>query len=213
MPDRRRTARHKHLAGTDIARHLDDLSRRSATHDTVVDEEDALAGKLEGHGIELPAHILAAHALTRHNKGAANVPIFHKAFAIRNMQRLRQLQRSHPRRVRHGDDHINLLALVQQLLLHLLRQSIAHRHAASVHTYTVNHTVGPGKVDIFENVGRERVGCRLRDERAARDILGRDDNSFTRLDILKFTESKRVGHDTLAGKAVVVAVAASLRTI
>ena len=65
--------RQVHLAGAGVAHHLDDLARRRAAHDRVVDDDDALAAQHGLHGAQLQAHAEVTDALLRLDERAADV--------------------------------------------------------------------------------------------------------------------------------------------
>src|SRR4029077_19823111 len=63
------------LAGAGVAHHADDLFRRGAAHERIVDQDDALAFDGGTVGGMLHAHPELAHALGRLDEGAADVMV------------------------------------------------------------------------------------------------------------------------------------------
>lgn len=108
------------------------------------------------------------HLLARHNEGPTYIPIFYKPFAIRKLQFLCQIQRSHPRRVWYLEhrlsgykvnlkisnryDNIDGYICFLQDSPDLVRKGITHGHATSIDADAVQDRIGSRKVHVFKNI-------------------------------------------------------------
>ena len=157
-----------------------------------INKHDILASELQRHGVQLSAHILSPHRLTRHDESPANVSILDETFPVGNSHVLRQLQRRNSRGIGNGDDHVNLDSLGGQDLSGLLGQGVSHSHSASVDTDPVHRAVRTSKVDVFKDIRGE--SGRFGDGPLGEPVSG-DDDSFTRLDVLPVVEPNSIGDD------------------
>ena len=99
-----------HLLRAGLARHLDDLARRRAANDRVVDEQHDLVPEFHADRIELLAHALPAQGLARHDERAPDVAVLDEALAIREPERVRELQRRGAARVRDRNHDVDVRA-------------------------------------------------------------------------------------------------------
>ena len=151
---RRCCAGQVNFSGPRVAGHLHDLPAGGAAHDRVVDQQHIAAFELAGNHVEFLTHRFFAHALPRHDEGAAHIAVFDKAFAVRNTQQMRQLGGAGPTRFRNGDDHVDLIG--RHGGHHTLGQGFAQVQTRLVDRNTVEHRVRSGQVNKFKNAGVER---------------------------------------------------------
>ncbi len=86
--------------------------------------------------------------LAWHNKGAANVAVFHKALTIRFTQDTRHLQRDIAGGFRDRDNHVDIQ--IFPLASNLLTELGSHVHTGAVDGDFVDEGVWTGKVDVLE---------------------------------------------------------------
>jgi hypothetical protein len=122
-----------------------------AAHDGVVHQQHVAALELAGDHVELLAHRLLAHALPRHDEGAADVAVLHETFAVGQAQHLRQLHGAGARGFGDRDDHVDLAR--RHGGDHALGQRLAHVQARLVDRDAVEHRVRPRQVHVFEDAG------------------------------------------------------------
>src|SRR5690606_22915823 len=122
-----------------IARHLNDLFAGGAADGGIVDQEHVLAPELELDRVELSSHRFLALRLTGHDEGTTDVAVLHEAFAILQAEVAGDADRGGTRRVRYGNDDINVE--VRPGLCDVLRELLAHSNPALVDRDVVNHGV------------------------------------------------------------------------
>ena len=88
-----------HLGGAGVEEHLDDLARRRAAHDRVVDDHEPLARDL-GERVELHPDPLLAHALLGLDERPVHVAVLDQALAERDAGRAREADRGRRARSR-----------------------------------------------------------------------------------------------------------------
>ena len=125
----------------------DDLPRRVAADDRVVDDDDALAGDL-GERVELQPDALLAQPLVGLDERAADVAVLDQALAERDPARAREADRG--RRAGVGDRHHEV-----GLDRRLLGEPLAHPHARRVHLDARRASSRAGR-------GRRTRRCRAR---------------------------------------------------
>ena len=159
---RRRGAGEVDLARAGVAGHLDNLLAGGAAHDGVVDQQHIAALELAGDGIELLAHRLFAHRLSGHDESAAHVAVFHKTFAVRQAQQLRQLCGARPAGLGNRNDHVNFAG--RHGGDHTLGQGLAQIEPRLVHRNAIHDRIRACQVHKLENTGVEhgRLGALLR---------------------------------------------------
>lgn len=89
-----------------------------------------------------------------------------------------------------------------ELLPDLLGEQVSHGHPRPVDRDAVDGRVRSGKVDVLEDVGRERLG---RGALPSRDTASGGDDGLSRSDVLPVGKAERVGADRLGGEEVVLA--------
>ena len=151
-PVRRRRHAEVHLGRAGLAQHADDLARRGAAHDRVVDDDDALALDVLAQRIELDAHAAAALLLARLDERAADVTVLHEPVAVRDARLARVALRGGHSGLGHRHHHVgNARRLARELLAHAL--------ARGVHALAVELRVGARDVDELEDA-ELRLGLR-----------------------------------------------------
>src|SRR4051812_42088862 len=140
-----------HFAGTGIAHHADDLFRRGAAHQRVVDQDDALAFDRRAVGRMLHAHAEFAHALGRLNEGAADIMVADDAEFERHAGMLAVADCGGGAGIRHRHDDVDLdMALARELRAEGLAD-LVDRAAA-------DDGIWPREIDVFEDAGPRRFG-------------------------------------------------------
>lgn len=71
-----------HFLGAGILEHADDLFRRRAADDGVIDHHKALAGHVIAQGIELEPHAELAELLRRLDERAGDIAVLDEALAV-----------------------------------------------------------------------------------------------------------------------------------
>ena len=99
MLDRRRRDPHVDLARARVAEHLDDLARRVAAHDRVVDDDEALAADDLGQRVELHPQAVTAKLLARLDEGPPDVAVLDQAVVLRQPAGAREAARGRVARV------------------------------------------------------------------------------------------------------------------
>ena len=138
----------------------DDLARRVAADDRVVDDDDALARDL-GERVELQPDALLAQPLVGLDERAADVAVLDQALAERDAGRAREADRGRRARVGDRQDEVGLDR-------RLRGEPLAHPHARAVHLDAVEPRVGAGEVEELEDAERavrrpaRRPGARAR---------------------------------------------------
>ena len=145
---------HEDLDGAGLAGHAHDFGHGRAAHDGVVDEQDALALELDGHGVELLAHALLADRLAGHDEGTAHVAVLDEAFAIRQSEHLGELLGARAGAV--GNRHHDVDVLEVDGLPHVVGEDLAQTQAGGVDVDAVDRGVGTGEVDELEGAGMKR---------------------------------------------------------
>ena len=167
------------LAGTSVARHLHNFVAGGAAHDGIVHQQHVAALEFAGNGVELLPHRLFSHRLPRHDEGATHIAVFHKAFAVRQAQQLRQLRGAGSAGFGDGDDHVNLVG--RHGRDHALGQRLAQVQARLVDGDAVHHRVWPRQIDKLKNAGVQY--WRVRTLLGVHMALQIDENRFTWLDV------------------------------
>ena len=176
---RRRSGSHVDLTSTRITRHLNNFFGRGASHDGVVHQQHVAAFELHTDGIELLAHRFFAHALPRHDEGAAHITVLHKPFAIRFANLLGQLHGGRTAGLWDGNDHINLAR--RHGGDQALSQGLSHVEPRLVNGNAVHHRVRARQVDILKNTGVQHgVGGALLSMHLALHV---DEDGLARRDI------------------------------
>ncbi len=133
-----------HLGGAGGAQHLDELLRRVAAHDGVVDDHQALAADDRRQGVELQANAQLAHGLRGLDERAAHVAVFHDAIRIRDAAFKRKPHSRRNAAVGHAKHQIGLGR-------RLAGQNAAHVAARLVHRLAVHDGVGAGEIHVLED--------------------------------------------------------------
>ena len=191
---RRARGREIHLARAGLARHLHDFARRRAADDRIVDEQHDLVLELHADRVQLLAHALLAQRLARHDERAPDVAVLDEALAIREPERVRELQRGRPARVGDRDHDVDVPRLGNAA--DLVRELLAHVEARLVHRRAVDHRVGPREIDVLEDARREHrvVGAQARVE-----LPGLvDEDGLARRDVAQHRKAQRLQRDRLA---------------
>src|SRR4051794_39861859 len=139
-----------HFAGTGIAHHADDLFRRGAAHQRVVDQDDALAFDRGAVGRMLHAHAEFAHALGRLDEGAADIVISDDPEFERHTGKLTVAKGGRHAGIRHRHHDVDFdMALARKLR--------AEGFSDVVDRAAADDGVRPREVDIFEDAGPWRL--------------------------------------------------------
>jgi hypothetical protein len=199
---RRRSRSEEHLAGAGFARHLHDLAAGGAAHDRVVDQQHVLVLEFGGDGVELLAHRLPAHALPRHDEGAADVAVLDEAFAVLDAQLQRQLDRGRARGIRNRHHDVDFFD--RDLQADLVGQVFTHAQAGRVDRGAVDHGVRPRQVHVFEGAGVQR---RVLGALARMQLAGVvDEDGFARRDVAHEAEAQALERHRFAGDQVFRAI-------
>ena len=134
-----------HLGRARVEQHRDDLARRVAADDRVVDDHEPLAGDL-GERVELHPDALLAQPLVRLDERAPDVAVLDQPLAVRDPGGAREADRR--RRARVGDRHHEVGVDGR-----LGGEPLAHPHAHAVHL---------GRPRASSRAGRSRRARRCR---------------------------------------------------
>ncbi len=140
-----------HLGRAGVEEHLDDLPRRRAAHDRVVDDHEPLAGDL-GERVELHPDPLVAHPLLGLDERAVNVAVLDQPLAERDPARAGEADRGRRARVGDREHEVGLGG-------RLRGEPLAHPHAGAVHLDAVEPRVGPREVEELEDAERAAAGA------------------------------------------------------
>lgn len=155
MRDGRSAAGEDDFSRTSFPRHADNLPAGRAADDGVVNQTNHAALKLRVHGTQFPAHTLLASLLSRQNERPIHVSVLDKSVGKRLAKLLRDNRRGRVARLRDGNDHVDVVdAILSKRVLELLGQLDAHVLSALVDRDAIHDRVGPGKVDVLEDVRR-----------------------------------------------------------
>src|SRR5438270_880941 len=83
------------------------------------------------HSAQLASYGLLALLLAGHDERAADVAILGEAFAVFQVELLRELQRTRAAGIRNGDDDVDIV--IGPLAQYFLRQPVAHAHPRAIH--------------------------------------------------------------------------------
>mmetsp|Transcript_51595 Transcript_51595/g.76466 ORF Transcript_51595/g.76466 Transcript_51595/m.76466 type:complete len:289 (+) Transcript_51595:240-1106(+) len=156
ITNRRGRTREVDILRSGITRHLHNLTSGRTTHHGIINEKDVAACKLALDGVQLQPHTFLPRGLSRHDERSRYVAIFYEPLPERPSQHVRRLQRTRPRRVRNGNDDINVVFRVHSH--DFGREQFAHFEAAFVDGYTIHDGVGTGEVHIFEDAWGQTGG-------------------------------------------------------
>src|SRR5690606_18471705 len=146
MPGRRAGDAEMHFPGAGVAHHLDDLHRRRAAHDGIVDQHDALAFDQLAVRVVLALHTRMAGAVRRLDEGAADIVRADNTEFERDAGLLRIAYGCRHAAIRHRNDQICLdRGFLCQLYPDLL--------ARFVNRAVVEYRVRPAEVDMLEDAG------------------------------------------------------------
>jgi len=84
--ERRRIRRKVYFFSAGIPCHFDNLFGRVSADNTIVDQKHIFSLKFERNRVEFVVNGFLSHALSRHDEGSADVPVFHKPFAVFDSQ-------------------------------------------------------------------------------------------------------------------------------
>ena len=136
-----------HFSSTRTPQHLDELLRRVAAHDGIVDDHEALAAYDRRQRIQLDADAHLAHLLRGLDERAAHVAVLHDAVAVGNAAFLGIAERGRNARVGNAEHHV-------RICWNLAREDTAHAPARMVHDLSIEHAIGPREVHVFEYAAR-----------------------------------------------------------
>src|SRR5450759_173717 len=143
MNDRRRCEAEVDLARAGVAHHADDLFRRGAAHQRIVDQDDALAFDRGAVGRMLHAYAEFAHALRRLNEGAADVMVSDDAEFEWHAGMLAVADRGGHAGIRHRHHDVGLdMAFACELR--------AEGFADFIYRSSADDGIRPREVDVFE---------------------------------------------------------------
>jgi hypothetical protein len=149
------------------------------------------------------AHRPLAHALPRHDEGAADVAVLDEAFAVLHAQLQCQLHRRRPARIGDRDHHVDVQVAV--LAPDLLGQALAHAQARLVDGDAVDHRVGARQVHVLEDARIER--CVGRALLAVEVPVHIDEDRLARRHVAHQPIPLHVQRDALGGNQVFGALA------
>jgi hypothetical protein len=149
MSDRRRRDAEVHLARAGLAHHADDLHRRRATDDRIVDQNDPLAGDDRTIGAVLEPHAQLARRLRRLDEGAADVMVADDAELERHAGGLRIADRGRHAGIGHRNHDVRFGR-------HLAREFRAHVLADLVDGPALHEGIGAGEIDVLEDAWPRR---------------------------------------------------------
>ena len=178
-----------------FARHLDNLLRGGATHDGVIHQQDVFIPEFCAVSIELTAYGFPAQLLTWHDKGAANVAVFHEALAIGFIEDSGDFQRNIAGGFRNRNDHVDVQ--IFPLASDLLTQFGAHIDARAVDGNFVDKRVRASKIDVLKEA---RVADRILGALTGKQLalLGNIDR-FTRRHIAQEFEAQGIQRHAFGG--------------
>ena len=135
-----------HLGRARVEEHRDELPRRVAADDRVVDDHEPLAGDL-GERVELQSDALLAQLLVGLDEGAADVAVLDQPLAVRDPGRAREADRSGRAGVGDRQDEVGLDR-------RLVGEPLAHPHARACTSTPPSRRVGPREVEELEDAER-----------------------------------------------------------
>ena len=135
---------HVHLGGAGVAQHLDELLRRVAAHDGVVDDHQALAADNGRQRVELQADAQLSHGLRGLDERAAHVAVLHDAVGVRDAAFEGEAHRRRDAAVGHAEHQVGVGR-------RLAGQDAAHVATRLVDRLAVHDGVGAGEVHVLEN--------------------------------------------------------------
>ena len=140
-----------HFGGAGLLQKLDDAAGSGATHDGVIDDDDALAFDHATYGGQFHAHALLAQFLRGLNEGAGHVLVLDQTHLVGQPSRFRVAGGRGQGGVRHADDHVGIDR-------RFLCQACAHALAGGVHVDAVDVGIRAGEVDVLHRAdGQLRV--------------------------------------------------------
>ncbi len=147
VADRRRRDPQVHLARPGVAQHADDLPRRVAAHDRVVDDDDPLAGDDLRQRVELEPQAALAQLLAGLDEGAGDVAVLDQAVVAGQPRGAGEARRGRVAGVRHRDHQVGLDR-------RLAPEDLAHPAAHLLQHLALEAAVGAGEVDVLEDAVR-----------------------------------------------------------
>src|SRR5438094_1209282 len=152
--DRRRRDAHVYLRRAGVAQHADDLARRVAAPDRVVDDDEPLAADDLGKRVELQPQAVLAQLLAGLDERPRDVAVLDEAVVLRQPGRPRHAARRRVAGVGHRDDEVGVDR-------RLAPQDLAHPPARGLQDVAAHPRVGPREVDVLEDA--ERLALALDD--------------------------------------------------
>ena len=147
VADRRRRDPQVNLAGAGVAQHADDLPRRVAAHDRVVDDDQPPAGDDLRQRVELEPQAALAQLLPGLDEGAGDVAVLDQAVVARQPRGAREPGRRRVARVGHRDHQVGLDR-------RLAPEDLAHLAAHLLQHLALQPAVRAGEVDVLEDAVR-----------------------------------------------------------
>lgn len=165
---RRRGHTHMNLRRAGLADELYDVGAGGAADDGVVDQYHTLAADGGGDGVELDVDGFLPLALLRLDKGAGDILVFDKAYAVRDAGLLGIAEGGVQAGVRNADDHVRLNGVLQ-------RQKGSGALPRGVDAAAVYDGVRTGEVDVLKDAQRAGALAAMGGY-AAQAALVRDDD-------------------------------------
>ena len=132
------------FGGAGFAEQSNDVRRRSATDDAVVDDNQFLSANYLGQGVELLAHSQVTQVLLGFDEGPADVAVLDQSVAVRDARLVGVADGGGDGGVRDSDDEVCFHRVFPgQLGAHVLSDG--------VNQGVVHHTVRAGEVDQLED--------------------------------------------------------------
>src|SRR4051812_5208723 len=193
--DRRRRDPHVDLLRAGVAEHLDDLARRVAADDRVVDDDQALARHHLGQRVELQPQAVLAQLLAGLDERARDVAVLHEAVVLGQAGRPCHAARGGVARVRHRDDQVGVDR-------RLVPQPLAHAPARDLQYVAAHPRVRAREVDVLEDAERLALGL---DDLARGDPALAEPDHLPGRDVAQQLGADDVQRARLAGHAVAAA--------
>ena len=168
--------------------HLNNLLRSGTTYDGVIHQQHVFIAELSAVRVQLTADGFTTQLLTRHDKGTANVAVFHKTLTVRLAKNAGDFQRDIAGGFRDGNNHVDIQ--IFPFTRNLLAKLGAHIDTRAVDGDFVDEGVWTRKIDVFEQA---RVADRIIRTLAGKQLTFFGDvDGFARRDIAQEFKAQRI---------------------
>ena len=176
-----------------FTRHHDDFAAGGAAHDGIIHQQNIAPLEFLGDGIEFLAHRFTPRRLAGHDESAADIAVFNKAFAIRQIESCGQIHGRMTARIGNGNHGIN--GQVRHGAADFVGQKIAHARPRLINRNAIHDGVRPRQINKLEHAGRMHGVFRaLPTNEIAAHI---NQNRFARLDIPQQLKAQRINRHAL----------------